>query len=318
MPRPFFGSGFFPPPPTTPAAYAALIAFFGGDQGAADTYLAELEAYAADGAEAQDLLDAAEAAGTVATAIAILEAGGPQTFAEAAGALVDADCVAMVLPTPAASPYIEDLAGTFGSGDWNTALTILTGQPAGGYGTRSGTSSAIGASGPVQLVGELSVHVVLTDTTAAGVGAGYVASVSGVGETEAANYSWSLELGAAFYAYFAETGAGSNLTASWVRVQGAAISRSVLISITRSSAGRIRLYENGAALVCSATNVGTIGPAGAYVDLPLPTGGSSSNLWIASDPTEPPPDADVSLVAIYDVEQNASRVLEIAQALGYA
>lgn len=318
MARGFFtSSGFFAPPPTTPEAYAALIAFFDGDQGAADTYLAELEAYAADGAEAQDLLDAAEAAGDVATAIAILEAGGPQTFAEKAGALVDADCVAVVLPTPAASPYVEDLAGTFASGDWNTALTILTGQPAGGYGARSGTSSALGASGPVQLVGEMSVHVALTDTSVAGV-AGYVASVSGVGETEAANYLWSLELGAASYAYFAETGAGSNLTASWTRVQGAAISRSVLISITRSSTGRIRLYENGAALVCSATNVGTIGPAGAYVDLPLPTGGSSSNLWIASDPTEPPPDADVSLVAIYDVEQNASRVLEIAQALGYA
>lgn len=318
MPRPFSGSGFFPPPPTTPEAYAALIAFFGGDQAAADAYLAQLEGYAADGDEAQDLLDAAEAAGDVATAITILEAGGSQTFAEKASALVDADCMAMVVPTPTATPYIEDLAGTFAGGDWNTALTILTGQPAGGYGARTGTSSAIGASGAVQIVGELSVHVALTDTTGAGVGAGYVASVSGVGETEAANYLWSLELGAAFYAYFAETGAGSNLTASWTRVQGAAISRSVLISITRSSTGRIRLYENGAALVCNATNVGTIGPAGAYVDLPLPTGGSSSNLWIASDPTAAPPDADVSLVAIYDVEQTASAVLGIAQALGYA
>lgn len=77
MGRPFFGSGFFPPPPTTPEAYAALIAFFGGDQAAADAYLAQLEAYAANGGEAQDLLDAAEAAGDVATAIAILEGGPP-------------------------------------------------------------------------------------------------------------------------------------------------------------------------------------------------------------------------------------------------
>lgn len=76
MARPFSGSGFFPAPPSTPAAYAALIAFFGGDQSAADAYLAQLEGYADDGAEAQDLLDAAEAAGTVAEAIAILEGGG--------------------------------------------------------------------------------------------------------------------------------------------------------------------------------------------------------------------------------------------------
>ena len=37
--------------------------FFGGDA-ATSAYLTQLEAYAADGAEATDLLDAAEAAGT--------------------------------------------------------------------------------------------------------------------------------------------------------------------------------------------------------------------------------------------------------------
>lgn len=77
MARGFFsGSGFFAPPATTPEAYAALIAFFGGDQAAADAYLAQLEGYADDGEDAQALLDAAAAAGDVATAIAILEGGG--------------------------------------------------------------------------------------------------------------------------------------------------------------------------------------------------------------------------------------------------
>lgn len=53
--------------------------FFGSDA-AISSYLTQLEGYAADGAEAQDLLDAAEAAGTPAEAIAILEAGGAPTL----------------------------------------------------------------------------------------------------------------------------------------------------------------------------------------------------------------------------------------------
>lgn len=50
-------------------------AFF-GDDAAVEAYLTQLEGYAADGAEATDLLDAAEAAGTVSEAIAILAGGG--------------------------------------------------------------------------------------------------------------------------------------------------------------------------------------------------------------------------------------------------
>lgn len=49
-------------------------AFF-GDDAAVEAYLTQLEGYAADGAEATDLLDAAEAAGTVSEAIAILAGG---------------------------------------------------------------------------------------------------------------------------------------------------------------------------------------------------------------------------------------------------
>jgi hypothetical protein len=292
-------------------------AFF-GDDAAVDAYLTQLEGYAADGAEATDLLDAAEAAGTVAEAIAILESGPSQSFSEKAGALVDGDCVAMILPTPDASPYLEDLSGTLDTTDWNTALNILTGQPAGGYGARSGSSTTLGASGPLQIVGELSVHLVITDTSAAGGAAGYLASVSGVGEAEDANYLWSLEAGSNFFAYFAETGAGTNLTATWTRAQTASKSRSLLLSMTRAASGRIRLYENGVALVCSATNVGTIGPAGAYVDLTLPSGGSASSLWFGSDPTEPPPVADIHLLGMFAAEHSGAKVLEIAQALGYA
>lgn len=99
MPRPFFGSGFFPAPPATPEAYAELIAFFGGDQAAADAYLSQLEGYAADGAEAQDLLDAAEAAGDVATAIAILGGGG--------GTIPEYDTIADVIVAIAATELVD-------------------------------------------------------------------------------------------------------------------------------------------------------------------------------------------------------------------
>lgn len=315
MPRPFFGSGFFPAPPSTLEAYAALIAFFGGDQSAADAYLAQLEAYAADGDEAQDLLDAAEAAGTVAEAIAILET--PATFAARAEAIIDGDTAVMIVPTPAASPYLEDLAGAIASGGWSAALTTLSGGAESGYGGRGSAATNVGASGPVRIPGECTVHLVTTDLSAAGV-AGFIASVSGAGETEAANYLWSLEGQTTYWGYFAETGAGSNQSTQWTRTLSAAKSRTVLLSLTRSATGRLRLYENGVLLTATAVSGtgGSLGPAGAYVDLPLPTGGSSSQLWWTSDPTEPPPSADISLIGIYTAEQSAAKVLEVAQALG--
>lgn len=317
MPRPFSGSGFFPPPPTTPEAYAALIAFFDGDQAAADAYLAQLEGYADDGDDAQALLDAAVAAGDVATAITILEGGGPQTFAQIAAGILDADCVALILPSPdIGSPYIEDLSGTFGAVAFNTALTIITGTEAGGYGARSSTSTNPVLSGPVQIVGELTVHLVITDFSVSG--AGHVASVSSAGESEANNYLWSLAVASSAYIYFAETGPGSNISAEWTRTTSVTKSRTVLVSITRSSSGRVILYENGSPLVCYSASGGSVGPGGAYADLPLPTGGSGDSLYISADPSGAGGDADIMLVGIYNVEQSPSKVLEIAQTLGFA
>lgn len=59
-------------------------------------------------------------------------------------------------------------------------------------------------------------------------------------------------------------------------------------------------------------------PAGAYVDLPLPTGGSSSALYWGCDPTEAQAEADLSLIGIYTAEHDAAKVLAVAQALDFA
>lgn len=80
MSRDWASKGFAPAPIPTPVPlpdYVAPARAFFGDDDQVGAYLTQLEAYAADGAEATDLLDAAEAAGTVAEAIALLEGGGP-------------------------------------------------------------------------------------------------------------------------------------------------------------------------------------------------------------------------------------------------
>lgn len=74
MPRPFFGSGFFPPDTPPPEVYTALVAAFGGDEAAADAWLDDWIAYAGDGATMQDLLAALEDVGAPADAIAVLRA----------------------------------------------------------------------------------------------------------------------------------------------------------------------------------------------------------------------------------------------------
>ncbi len=317
MARGFFtGSGFFSAPDAPPDAYLALVEAF-GSEAAADFYVNDLVGYAT-GDEAQDLLDVARAAGTAAEAIAILGAGGPQTFAEIAAGILDADCVTLILPTPAANPYVEDLAGTFEGSDFNTAIQILTGGEAGGYAARTGTSTNSGVSAPVQITGALTVHIVFTDTTEVGGNAGYLGSQSGTGELESGNYLWSAAVGSSYYGYFVETGVGTNVSASWIRTQTASKSRTILLTITRSSGGRVRLYENGTLLVCQSVSAGTIGPAGAYADLALPTGGSATSLWLNSDPTEAPPNTETTLLGVYSVEQSAAKVLEIAQTLGFA
>jgi hypothetical protein len=318
MARTFFGSGFFSPA-ADPAAYLALVAFFGGDRASADAYLALLQEYAADGAEAQDLLDASEAAGTPAEAIAILAAGGQQTFVDRVDQIVDAACVCAVVPTLAGGPYLDDRAGTFAAGDWAASLDRLSGSPAWQLAGRGATSTNVAVSGPVQIPGECSIHVGVADTSAGG-SAGYVAGVAAPGETESANYMWSLRLTPSSFSYFAETGAGSNQTVDWIRAAGAGVSRTFLLSLTRSATGRLRLYKDGVLLAASTVSGagGSLGPGGAYADLPLPTGGSATKLYWTSDPTEAPPDADLALVAIYDVEHDAATVAAIATALGYA
>jgi hypothetical protein len=78
MPRPFFGSGFFPVSTPPPEAYTALVAIFGGDADAADAWLDDWIAYAGSGATSVELLAALEAVGVPADALAALRAAPVQ------------------------------------------------------------------------------------------------------------------------------------------------------------------------------------------------------------------------------------------------
>ena len=301
--------------------YVAAARLFFGDDAAVDAYLTALEGYAADGAEATDLLNAAIAAGTPSEAIAILEAGMLSTFAARAATILDGDTVTLILPDPdEAAPYLLDLAGTFAAGDWTgSGLSFLGGTAAGGFDGAGTVAILTTEAAPVQILGALTVHLVFTDTSPTNT-VGYIASVSGAGETESANYLWSISATISYYEVFFERGGGSNQIARWARTVSADRSRTVLVSLTRDGSGRLRLYENGVLLTAnfaSGTGAG-VGPGGAYVDLDPPTGGSQSTLYFTSDPSEPLPAATIKLLGLWSAEQNATKVLETAQTLGFA
>ena len=320
MTRAFFGSGFFPPSTPPPADYTDQLVWFGGDEGALSAWVQGWIAYSTSG-EAQDILDAAQAVGNPATALAVLQAGSMSTFRDRASALLDGDTVTLILPDPdEAAPYLLDLAGTFTAADWTGAgLSYLGSTPEGGF-DGAGTLLILPAeAGPVQILGALTVHLVFTDTSPTNT-VGYLASVSGLGETESTNYLWSIAATATYYEVFFERGAGSNQIARWARSVAVNKSRTVLVSLTRDASGRLRLYENGALLTAnyaSGTGAG-VGPGGAYVDLDPPTGGSQSTLYFTSDPSEPPPAATAKMLGLWDVEQTAGDVINTAQTLGFA
>lgn len=63
MGRAFFGSGFFPQESASPE-FLGLVLLFGGDESAANAYLARLTSYFDDGAQATAVQDQVEAGGT--------------------------------------------------------------------------------------------------------------------------------------------------------------------------------------------------------------------------------------------------------------
>lgn len=77
MPRPFFGSGFFPAPNEAPEDYTDQLAWFGGDEGTLSAWVQGWIAYSTSG-EAQEILDAAQAVGDPADALATLRAAPVQ------------------------------------------------------------------------------------------------------------------------------------------------------------------------------------------------------------------------------------------------
>lgn len=311
----------FAPTFKPPATYRELVEFFEGDRDRADAWLVGQLTYTGDAATAEQLLAALEAAGTPSEAIAILEAAPLSTFAARAAEIVDVDTVTLLLPDPdGAAPYLLDLAGTFGAGDWTgSGLSFLGGTAAGGFDGAGTVAILTTEAAPVQILGNLTVHLAYTDTSPTN-SVGYVACVAGSGETEASNYLWSISATISYYEVFFERGGGSNQIARWARTVSADRSRTVLVTLTRDASGRLRLYENGALLTAnfaSGTGAG-VGPGGAYVDLDPPTGGSQSTLYFTSDPSEPLPVATAKMLGIWSAEQNATKVLAIAQTLGFA
>lgn len=77
MPRPFFGSGFFPPPNEPPEDYTALLVWFGDDEGALSAWVAGWIAYSTS-AEAEDILAAAQVIGTAQDTLTVLQTSAVQ------------------------------------------------------------------------------------------------------------------------------------------------------------------------------------------------------------------------------------------------
>lgn len=303
-----------------PATYRELVEFFEGDRDAADAWLVAWLAYAGDGATSEQLLAALEAAGTPSEAVAILEAGGPQTFRERIDALVDGDatCLAAFVPSQTSTPWIEDARGLVAA-SWSPPLTSINGE-AGLFAGEGATNLDSSASAPLRLLGALTVHCVVTDRSATGA-AGYAFAMAASGETEGTNYLYSLSFDSATdVRCFAEKGTGSNLSVTWGRGSWAVpTSRTSLYSLTRSASGRLRLYRDGVLLTVTAASGdgAAIGPGGAYADLDLPTGGSTTVLHLNGNETGPSTTTNSALI-IYNVEQTDTKVLEIAQTLGFA
>lgn len=316
-----FGAGIIPrdqtPPEPLPDYVAPARAFFGDDT-ATGAYLAQLEAYAADGAEATDLLDAAAAAGDVATAITILEGGGvAATPRDRALAVCDAyptGLLAMLYPTPTGTSKIEDLTGGLSDGDWTGGTTgAITGfEQLGLRGSYQRVLSSA-ASAPFRLTGALSIHFVYYQwlTTAPG----YAVVMTNGSATDADNYLWGFTIDAATISTFHEKAGGANVVGNWTRP---ANTQWALLSITRSASGRHIMYINGTPIVgFSATN-GTVGPGGAYIDLDPPVGGENSFLYFGKDPSSAPFSGDIALFGIWNAEHTPIEVAAIAATLGYS
>lgn len=78
MSRGFFGgAGFFAPPSSPPEDYTDLLTWFGDDDAALSAWVAGWIAYATSG-QAQEILDAAQAVGDPADALATLRAAPVQ------------------------------------------------------------------------------------------------------------------------------------------------------------------------------------------------------------------------------------------------
>lgn len=306
-------------PAILPAFVGSLRALFGGDDDAVNAFISDLSTYG-DAADAEALVAAALAAGTPSEVVAILEAGGPQTFRERIDALVDGDatCLAAFVPSQASTPWIEDARGLVAA-SWSFPLTSISGL-AGLFAGEGATALDSSASAPLRLLGALTIHCVVTDRSASGA-AGYAFAMGASGESEDTNYLYSLSFDSATdVRCFAEKGTGSNLSVTWGRGSWAVpTSRTALYSLTRSASGRLRLYRDGVLLTVTAASGdgAAIGPGGAYADLDLPTGGSTAVLHLNSNEVGPSNTTNSALI-IYNAEQSAAKVLEIAQTLGFA
>lgn len=315
-----FGEGIIPrnqtPPEPLPDYVAPARAFFGDDT-ATGAYLAQLEAYAADGAEATELLDAAEAAGTVSEAIALLEGGGvAATPRDRALAVCDAyptGLLAMLYPITTGTSKIEDLTGGLADADWTDGTTgAITGfEQLGLRGSFQRVLSSA-ASAPFRVTGALSMHFVYYQGLTSA--PGYAVVLTNGSATDADNYLWGFTIDAATISTFHEKAGGSNVVGNWTRP---ANTQWALLSITRSVSGRHIMYINGAPIVGFSATSGTVGPGGAYIDLDMPVGGGNSRLYFGKDQLSPAFSGDIALFGIWNTEHTPLEVAAIASILGY-
>lgn len=135
---------------TPPAFLATMRGLSPGDDAPIDTYASDLAGYVADIDEAQALLDAAEAAGDVAAAIALLSGGG--------GGVPEYDTLQEVITAIAAAELVEGDAwritwtGDTYLGDGDVVGTVRRGVPSWGgllpaplLGTTPTTAASAGA-----------------------------------------------------------------------------------------------------------------------------------------------------------------------------
>lgn len=290
-----------------------------GDDTPIDTYATALAAYVTGVVQAQALLDAAIGLGSASEAIARLE-GDPFTPRDRAlqvAAEYPTGLVSILYPTTSGTSKIEDLYGAIVDGDWTGTTVQTSGFEKLGRRGRYERVLSSAKSAPFRVTGAMTLHFVYYSASGGG-SPGYATVLTNTASTaDVNNYLWGLNITNSYFETYHEKAGAVAVTGRWTR-SVTTTNDWALLTITRSATGRTRLYLNGSLLTAISATNGTLGPAGAYIDLDPPTGGTASILYLGKDPVSAAMAADIGLFAFYSAEQSAGDVAAIASLLGYA